>query len=493
MGLVFLVVGTALHIRAVLLPAWNVRASQGWAQTTCTIERSEIEEGSDSDGNTTYRADIAYRFTVAGEARRDTRIDFGTHRGGDEAFSTIKRYPVGAEVPCWLDPGGGAVLERTGAAPIVGLVTLLLQLGGLATLYWDVGAQRAPRPRARIAEGVLVVTPRWWRQTLTIGGAAVAGLELATAGVLLFAIGRPASGVLYVALAVAALVLGGHRLGQRLTGLTLTVTPPRLALGERAHVTWQLRAPFVVGRGRGLLVGIVRVWRGSGSDTTKHEHTLHDAHVADLDRAHARRPVELTVPRDKLPTFEVGRAHVTWALAVHVELPRWPDLDLEVPITVEPVTTKLPRSRPARREAPPITGQPRIVLDAGKDARFEPGAPIEGVVGWTGAAPRRARIELCRRVGVVDGDLPITDVIESVDVATLARIGAPSGDGPFRGVSTGASEDGGPLEDRELRELRLAAPAGPVSHRDALLSVSWLVVLVVDDVEVQVVSIDVGW
>lgn len=496
-GIVFVAGGAWLHVQAALKPAWQIRSAQAWPQTTCTILHSEVVEGTDSDGDTTYDAYVAYSWRDGDAERRGDRIDFSFGGpGGDDAFEAVRAFPVGAQVPCWLDPAdrAQAVLRREGVAVGGGLVAVLFLVAGLVMLYLELGQPRPPR--ARVAAGVLVARPRWGRQLVASTGALLGATPLAVSAYLLMELGRPGSAVLYAAIAAGALVLAAHQLGQWLTGLSLEVSPPRLALGETARLRWRMRAPFGVGRGTVRLVAYERVWRSDGSSTVMEERLIHEAHVADLDRAHAGAAVDVVVPRDGLPTLTAGRAMIEWSLAVHAELPRWPDLDLRVPIEVAPVAIELPRPRPPRHAAPVIDDTPWLVLDRARgDAApvtYAPGEAITGVVGWTRGSPDAVRVEIRRTVKVVDGDPPVTDVVEAVDVATLPRIAAPGGDGPFRGVAASPDERGGPLGAREARELRLVAPAGPVSHGSSLLTITWALVVVVDGHDTRTLPIRIA-
>jgi hypothetical protein len=489
-GLVFVAVGTYVHAASALVPAWRARAALEWTPATCTIHHSELIEGRDSDGDPTYRVDVRYTWVADGQTHAGDRVDFSPGPDGDDARDAARRFVPGARVPCWHDPDapGEAVLVRGGVSAFAGLFALPFQLAGLAVLYGTFG--RPNRPRVVVRDGRLHARPRWGRRLATGGGALAVALELGLTAFAMVALDRLGAVALYAVVAAVAAAVAAHQLGQVLTALRLEIAPTRLALGDVAELRWRMRAPFGVGRGRVRLIGRERVWRGHGSDARQTERILHEAMLAGLDGAHARAPVAVRLPRASLPTLEHGRASVDWVVAVHAELPRWPDLDVEVPIEVAPVAVGLPRRPPPRRDAPALDGGPRVVLDRA-DAPCAPGAAITGVIGWTSGAPDTVHVELRRRIGVVGGDPPVEEVIERIDVATLPRIGVRVADGPYRGAVTAAEgEARAPLAGEDLRELWLVAPGGPVTWRSAQVEVLWRLALIVDGEEVASERID---
>lgn len=89
--------------------------------------------------------------------------------------------------------------------------------------------------------------------------------------------------------------------------------------------------------------------------------------------------------------------------------------------------------------------------------------------------------------------MPVTEVIEVIDVATLSPIGGQVGDGPYRGAVTSAAAEGWvPLGTDDLRELWLVAPAGPATWRSANVEVVWRLVLIVDGAAAASVDLEIA-
>lgn len=76
--------------------------------------------------------------------------------------------------------------------------------------------------------------------------------------------------------------------------------------------------------------------RGTNSVTDHHtffsEKLLSTRHPGTL----ARGSVELRIPERTMPTFESSNNKIEWRLVVHGDIPKWPDVNEEFPVTVYP-------------------------------------------------------------------------------------------------------------------------------------------------------------
>jgi len=95
----------------------NVRKAAAWTEGRARITRSEVvAERHRFAGDTTQeknKASVAYEFTVGSKTVCGDRISVGI-APADRVDETVKRYPVGAEVPVFYDPANpnDCVLER---------------------------------------------------------------------------------------------------------------------------------------------------------------------------------------------------------------------------------------------------------------------------------------------------------------------------------------------------------------------------------------------
>jgi hypothetical protein len=152
-GLFFswMVVGEGLHD----LATWR------WSEATARIESSRVEViQTDQDP---YHPVITFRYRADGQERRGDRIRRRavSYDSWDAAQQVVDRYPVGAEVRCWLDPGqpDQAVLERSAPWLLMMLPLPLIFVavggGGLVAIWRRKRSTAHPRPLSAAATGRL--------------------------------------------------------------------------------------------------------------------------------------------------------------------------------------------------------------------------------------------------------------------------------------------------------------------------------------------------
>jgi hypothetical protein len=109
-GLFFFV----MMIFSFVLP--EIRANTSFIQHTCKVLDKRIGEDHDSDGGSTYRAEMFIEYSVRGQQYRIWTYDAtGMYSSGRSRKETIlSQFSVGQEYPCWYDPDSPwkAVLVR---------------------------------------------------------------------------------------------------------------------------------------------------------------------------------------------------------------------------------------------------------------------------------------------------------------------------------------------------------------------------------------------
>ncbi|MEL6716537.1 MAG: DUF3592 domain-containing protein [Planctomycetota bacterium] len=94
------------------------RARTTFESVEATVLSSRVSS-STSDGSTTYRPNVRYRYTVAGQDFESDRISYSVFGSSDRdyAYGTVDDYPVGAQVEALVDPANPseAVLDASGA------------------------------------------------------------------------------------------------------------------------------------------------------------------------------------------------------------------------------------------------------------------------------------------------------------------------------------------------------------------------------------------
>lgn len=377
--LIFLVAGAAASWWVLVRPVSALLAAQSWAEASCTVLESRVEENSDSDG-TTYRVFVRYAYEVAGREYDSTRYDFLDFwsSGYDGKARVVARHPPGARVPCWVDPQDPreAVLDRSlGWRYSLGLFPLVFVAVGLGGLVWAVRQRSvesrtsplsAASPGGRGHEG---------------GGRSPFGVELPAD----LSSGRELTtthpflkllGFLFVALfwnGVTSVflwkVVEGWRFGSPdgcltlfivpfvLVGLLLvfavgrqflvlfnprprlTLTPGVLALGETAYLQWRISGRSGrVTRVRVELRGEERATYRQGTDTRTDQEVFATVPIADVDHPFAigEGSASFSVPAGTVPSFEAPNNKIVWTFKAHLEIPGWPDTEETYDVIVRP-------------------------------------------------------------------------------------------------------------------------------------------------------------
>lgn len=95
----------------------NAKASTTWPTVPGVIEHSEVVSKRDSDGDSSYSAEVVYQYVVNDEQYTDDTVGFGadnmSHSSRGPAHAIINQYPVGQEVEVAYEPDNpaNAVLE----------------------------------------------------------------------------------------------------------------------------------------------------------------------------------------------------------------------------------------------------------------------------------------------------------------------------------------------------------------------------------------------
>jgi hypothetical protein len=119
----------------------------------------------------------------------------------------------------------------------------------------------------------------------------------------------------------------------------LTVGAPAVPLGSSLDVRWRF-----TGNARRLVKVTVSLMAREeatyrrGTTTTTDKSVFLDTVLLDTaDRAQiAGGSMKVNIPRDLIHTFTAKNNKVVWMLRVHGDIPKWPDVNAEFPITVLP-------------------------------------------------------------------------------------------------------------------------------------------------------------
>jgi hypothetical protein len=377
-GAVFALVGGLLFWFLALAPFARVYEARSWERRTCTVEQSAVVSH-DGDEGTTYSVDMLYRWERGRGVERSSRYSFfgGSSSGYAAKAEVVRAHPPGADVTCWVDPvrrDEAVLVPGLTGMTFLALLPLVFLLAGVAMLVGGLRARRRDGGlRSRNARGELAIGVREAQEdglpaALPTSGPATLAPESSRAGRVL-AVAFAAvfwNGIVSV---FAFQASGSFERGSPDWFLTVFLLPflavgiglvgafayallalrnprPQLVLGARAlhpgaatDLSWRfLGAAQRLGRVRISLQGMEHATYRVGTDSRTATETFHDQVLVDAPAptCAAGGSLRLAIPSDAMHSFESTHNKITWQLAVHGEIRRWPDADETFPLVVLP-------------------------------------------------------------------------------------------------------------------------------------------------------------
>lgn len=354
--LLFFVIGAAVGYGFFVRPALKILQAKSWPAVPCTVVRSGVKTSRDSDGDT-HRVDIHYRYEIAGERFDANRYSFfgGSSSGYQGKRVIADRYRDGSRATCFVNPGDptDSVLERGFVGELwFGLIPGVFCAVGLLGFVF-VG--RTPRsssattglPLAPVAlatdTGSVTLQPRSSPVgkfvAIFIFAAIWNGMVAA-----MFLVMRDVPWFFKAIFGLAGLGLASAAFYQFLALFSprpiLTVNRHLLPLGGELRLDWAFHGNARrIRRLHIFLRGTEEATYRRGTDTTTDKHTFTEIELFnDTDAAaFASGEARVTVPADSMHTFDAPNNKIVWSLHVKGDIPRWPDVDEEFPITVLPL------------------------------------------------------------------------------------------------------------------------------------------------------------
>jgi hypothetical protein len=362
-GGVFTLTGV-LFMHGIFARSWLVmRASADWRAVPCVITSSKVQSHSSDDG-VTYSVEITYDYEVDGEKFIGTRYNFafGTSNLRDWRDHAVKAHPRGHKTVCYVnpnDPVDAVLVREMGPDAWFALLPAVFILAGVGMLVASrKGAGQGAKNRLRTeptplhglrgtigeTNGPVSLTPAASPLGKFLGVLFVAvfwnGVVL---GVLLFANAPwPVKAFLSI-FAVIGVGLFAAAIHQFLSLFnpkpTLQAARSAARLGETLEVGYSFsgRTRRIQRLKITLKAEEVATYR-RGTDTHTDKNVFYEAVLLDTKVAGQIQPgsVSLTIPTNAMHSFSAPNNKIAWTLHLHGDIPRWPDVDLEFPLTVLP-------------------------------------------------------------------------------------------------------------------------------------------------------------
>jgi hypothetical protein len=360
-GSVFIAVGLVATWFLAVKPTLQARDAESWNEVPCRIKEASVSSSRGSKGGTTYSIRVLYDYKVRGQAYTGDRYNFstGSSSSRDWRAAAVAELRANPSPVCYVNPNDpfDAVLSReVGSERWFGLIPLVFFFVGLAIF---VGAPKmaaksggvrglptaAPLPQpVALAHGGYELKPG---VTPKAGCVGMGCLSLFWNGITWMIFLQPNTPIvvrlfLMIFVLVGLGMLGGFGyffLSMFNPKATVIADAQTVRLGQSIKLKWKIEGN--AGRISHLAVTLTAkesaTYRRGTSTTTDHNLFLNELVFETRDRMEiASGEVTVVIPAESMHSFEASNNKVVWAIKLHGDIAKWPDVALEFPITVLP-------------------------------------------------------------------------------------------------------------------------------------------------------------
>ena len=358
--LIFFAAGALVCWFITVKPLLQIREARSWSSFPCTILSSSVASHR-GDDSTTYSVKISYRYEIEGRAYTADRYRFeaGSDSNRKEKQEIVRQHPAGAQTVCYVNPASpnDAVLNRDPHRGLwwgaMGLLFVAVGGGGFLfapAMMGKGGTQGVPLASSG---GPVELKPKHTPFVKFFGILALALFLNAFIGAFFYLVflADDADSVpffakaivgLFSLLAVAMIAAVFYSLLALLNPrLRLTASSAEIPLGGTLQLDWAIdgRADRFA-RLQILLEGREEATYRRGTDTTTDTHIFLEIPLLDsTDRADFRSgSARIAVPAEAMHTFIAPNNKILWRLRVEGEIPRWPNVKDEYPVTILPAS-----------------------------------------------------------------------------------------------------------------------------------------------------------
>jgi len=379
----FALVGGLVGYFLTVRPIMTYFDARSWPETPCEILQSKVGTHSSKDGST-YSVDIEYRYRVDDREYQSDRYSIlgGSSSGRSGKEEVVARYPQGSQAVCFVNPKDptDALLSREASLLwLIGLVPAVFFIVGISGLFGALRSLLKSSGKVKLpgssSGGGLPGIPSVPVMPPTVPGAPTAsggGMELQSsaspmtklAGAMFIAVFWNGITGVFVWFAAQSWIKGNPQyfltlfitpfvlIGLGLLGLVgytflnlfnprvrMTVSNTSLTLGGTLNLQWQFTG--AVGRLQNLKITLegreeARYRRGTDNVVDKHVFIRIPVFETIDSRMIAQGSAQFTVPENLMHTWDGGNNKIIWELKLHGEIPRFPDVSEEYPMTILP-------------------------------------------------------------------------------------------------------------------------------------------------------------
>lgn len=361
-GLAFICVGGGVMYALLVHPMLKEAAAAQWMQVPCEIISSSVAHHSGSKSST-YSVEIRYRYDFKGRSYTGTRYNFDTGNSSSRGWrdEAVAKFPPKLKTLCYVnpeDPVEAVLSVKPSPDRWFGILPGVFLVIGLFIFFKAPAmATRGSISRTGTPTDTLPRMPR----------------DPATGEVELRPAGTPLTG--FIVMLIFALIWNGitwgillsmprHDLGLRIflgvfaiigAGLGagviytfLAIFNPRpiltagtgaVPLGGRLDLRWRFTGNARrIARLTITLEGREEATYRRGTTTTTDRNVFAILPLTETaDRAEITGgSTQVTIPRELIHTFTAPNNKIVWTLRLAGDVPRWPDVSAEFPITVLP-------------------------------------------------------------------------------------------------------------------------------------------------------------
>jgi hypothetical protein len=361
-GLVFMCAGGGAMYAMLIHPMLKEAAAAKWPQMPCEIISSRVASHRGSKGGSTYSVEVRYRYDFKGRAYTGTRYNFDAGSSSSRGWraKAVANIPPRLKTLCYVNPDDPfeAVLSvKPSPDRWFGLIPGVFLIVGLFIFFkapamanrnasrTGLPADILPLLRRDAATGEVELKPATSPMT---GCVVMLVIALFWNGIVWAILLNMPSGEWFprIFLSIFALIGLGLIAGvvYQLLALynprpILTASAGAIPLGGTLDVRWRF-----TGNVRRLvhlditLEGREEATYRRGTTTTTDRNVFAILKLTDTaDREQiASGSAKVTIPRELIHTFTAPNNKIVWTLRLAGDIPKWPDVSAEFPITVLP-------------------------------------------------------------------------------------------------------------------------------------------------------------